>query len=162
MLEILLYSTPAQKNKRSVSICVSSKCKRTMSFFLLFLFALCAIQDLGVVGEPGGSGREECVRGAMCSFFFVGERPRRGTRRRSADARGCWYLVLSNSSWHENRCIAIVCARLHCTLNSRFCFFCFCRWATSPRHATTIGRCSRLLIFCYIQTQAETEIDVFP
>jgi len=27
--------------------------------------ALCAIQHLGVVGEPGASGRGECVRGAI-------------------------------------------------------------------------------------------------
>jgi len=27
--------------------------------------ALCATQHLGLVGEPGGSGREACVRGAM-------------------------------------------------------------------------------------------------
>jgi len=27
--------------------------------------ALCAIQHRGVLGEPGGSGREECVKGAI-------------------------------------------------------------------------------------------------
>jgi len=44
--------------------------------------ALCAIQHLGVVSEPGGSGRGECVRGAIRT-----RAPHRSPRSRHRRAR---------------------------------------------------------------------------
>jgi len=56
--------------------------------------ALCAVQHLGVVGEPGGSGRGECVRGAITNL--VQSPPQPPTRPR-------WYHAHRHGPQGEHR-----------------------------------------------------------